>query len=150
MPAVVVEIAEAVVDVLNDATLSQTFTASRAYAPVFGVQDEDEDDLEELQVIVVPRELTAVPLARKSSMFDYVIDIGICKRSADTNALIDPLVLFAQEVMDLFRGKELEGYEQAKCVAVANNPIYDFAALTQNKAFMSLVTLTFSKSRDVS
>ena len=147
MAAVIVEIAEVVRTVLAGAALSQTFTAMRAYAPVVGKQEEDADDIATLTLFVVPRSVTIVPLTRRSSMFEYAVDVGICRRSANTNELIDPLMLLAQEVVDLFRGKELAGYANAKCTAVANDPAYDFASLTQDKAFMSLVTLTFSMER---
>jgi len=149
MAAVIVEIADAVKSVLDGASLSQSFTSVRSYAPLFGKQDEDSDDLEELQLVVVPRELSAAQLTRRSSMFDYVVDVGICQRKALTNADIDPLMVFTEEVVDLFRSKPLTGYTSAYCTAVANNPIYDFASLTQQKTFLSLVTLTFQKARDV-
>lgn len=152
MPAVILQIADAVVVALGAATLSQTFTAERSYVPV--------RELEEmggtLFVTVVPTGLTAQLLNRQGQhLFDYVIDIGIQKRigtgtmtEAEIRAACDPLMLFAEEVAELLGGKTLPiGSGKAVAIGVANQPIFVPAMLDEMKVFTSVVTLTFRLGR---
>lgn len=143
MSAVVVEIAEAVTAVLNAATLSQTFTAERAYVPVHELTD-----LVDLAVTVVPTSIGVTPLTRHSDDHEYTVDIGVQKRCAPDPTDADPLMLLVQEIIDLFRGKTLTGYTAAKCLNVANDPIYVPAHLDDERVFTSVVTLTFRVARD--
>lgn len=143
MSAVVLDIADAVTSALNAATLSQTFTAERAYVPIFELPD-----LADLRVTVVPVELTFAALTRHSDDFDYAIDIGITRRCEPTAASADPLMVLVQEILDLFRGKRLTGYTDAKCVTGGNKPIYDPTFMDSDRVFMSVVNLTFRKARD--
>lgn len=143
MSAVVLDIADAVTAALNAATLSQSFVAERAYVPVFELPD-----LVDLRVTVVPVELTFAALTRASDDFDYVVDVGITRRCEPTPAAADPLMILVQEILDLFRGKRLAGYTDAKCVAGGNRPIYDATMMDTERVFMSVVNLTFRMARD--
>lgn len=143
MSAVVLDIADAVAAAINAATLSQPITAERAYAPIFELPD-----LVDLKVTVVPVELAFAALTRSSDDFDYVVDIGITQRCEPTPAAADPLMMLAQEILDLFRGKRLVGYTDAKCVAGGNRPIYDATLMDTDRVFMSVVNLTFRMARD--
>jgi hypothetical protein len=150
MAAVIVEIADAVVDTLNDATLSQSFTAVRAYVPVYARQDtEGADELADLLVTVVPRSTTLAMLSRRDDDFDYVVDIGIQQRVEVTNAVVDARMLLAEEVLDLFRGKRLVLVysDDPLCVAAANDPIYAPDHLDQHRVFTSVVSLTYRLAR---
>lgn len=154
MAAVVVEIAEAVVEALNDATLSMAFTAERLYVPRFkrhasSPGDEDLPDLETLRVSVVPRELSLASLNRGADDFDYLIDVAIQKRlDSDGPAEVDPYMLLAEEVVDLFRGEALEAsFGRASCMQAANLPIYSPEFLNDANVFTSVVTLTFRLAR---
>jgi hypothetical protein len=63
MPAVVVEIADAVTYLLNDASLSHSFTATREYVPVIELSTMGDA----VFVTVVPRELSIVALSESPS-----------------------------------------------------------------------------------
>ena len=143
MSAVIVEIAEAVTATLNAATLSQTFVAERAYVPVHELPD-----LVDLAVTVVPTSIGVTPLTRHSDDHEYAIDIGVQKRCTPDPTEADPLMLLVEEIVDLFRGKALTGYTAAKCVRVANEPIYFPAHMDNERVFTSVVTLTFRVARD--
>lgn len=143
MSAVVVEIAESVTAVLNAATLSQAFTAERAYVPVHELPD-----LVDLAVTVVPTSIGVTPLTRHSDDHEYTVDIGVQKRCTPDTTEADPLMLLVQEIIDLFRGKTLTGYTAAKCLRVANDPIYVPVFLDEERVFTSVVTLTFRVARD--
>ena len=154
MAAVVVEIAEAVRDALNGASLSMAFDAERLYVPRFRLHAKTPDDaglpdLETLRVSVVPRELSLASLNRGADDFDYVVDVAIQKRlDSDGPAEVDPYMLLAEEVVDLFRGKALEdSFGRASCVQAANLPIYSPEFLNDANVFTSVVTLTFRLAR---
>ena len=143
MSAVVVEIAESVTAVLNAATLSQAFTAERAYVPVHELPD-----LVDLAVTVVPTSIGVTPLTRHSDDHEYTVDIGVQKRCTPDPTEADPFMLLVEEIVDLFRGKALTDYTAAKCVRVANDPIYVPAHMDDERVFTSVVTLTFRVARD--
>jgi hypothetical protein len=136
--SVIIDIADAVVAALNGATFTQTFTAVRAYVPVYELTD-----LGTLRVTVVPRELSLVPLTRNADTGEYLIDVAVQKVLGRDNADIDPFMTLAEDITDLFRGSTLATYTDAKCTAVANAPIYDPGHLDERRVFTSVVTLTF-------
>jgi len=149
MAAVVLDIADAVVTALNAASLSQSFTAERAYVPIHELQD-----LADLKVSVVARSLSLVWLSRRDDDFSYIIDIGIQKSigiggmsNAEIIVASDPFMLLAEEILDLFRGKPLGNDDQLQCMAAENVPIYAPLHLDEKRVFTSVVSLTFKKAR---
>ena len=71
--AIIIDIADAVVAVLNGAALSQVFEAERHYVPVHEIKA-----LVDLTVSVVPRTLDGALLDRAGrNLFTFVIDVGI-------------------------------------------------------------------------
>jgi hypothetical protein len=149
MPAVIVDIADAVVATLNAATLSQAFTAERLYVPIYEMNDSD------LKVTVVPSALSSTLLNRGTrSLADYVIDVGIQKRlavgkltRAQIRSAVDPMLLLAQEIGDLFLGLPLATYLSAECVSIEQRVPYDPGLIDEKKAFMTVLSLTFRKPR---
>lgn len=150
MSAAIVDIADAVVAVLNGASLSQSFTAVRYYVPVHDLRD-----LVDLTVSVVPASLTSAILTRSNlASTDYVIHIGIQKvigqgpmTNAQALAAVDPLMQLVQEISDLFNGKPLVGYTAADCMSVENDPIYAPQHMDQQRVFTSVLALTFNMVR---
>ncbi len=147
MAAVIVDIADAVVEALNGASLSQTFTAERAYVPIHSLPD-----LTTLKVTVVPSGLSSNLLNRKgANQFDFVIDIGIQQTfgqgnmtNAEVVAACDPLMFLAEEIADLFRdGSSLAGYTSAHAVTVENQPIFAPHHIEEQRVFTSIISLTF-------
>jgi len=150
MPAVVIAIADAVAAVLNAAELNQPFTAVRRYVPV-----RDLKDLATLAVTVVPATLAGTLLDRAGhNLYTYTIDVGIQKSigsgemtSDQINNACDPLMLFAEQAADLFDGKSLAGYPQARCIDVKNVPIFAPNHLDEMRVFTSVLSLTFRLGR---
>jgi hypothetical protein len=147
--AVMVEIAEAVLAVLNGASLSQSFVATRAYAPV-----QAQEALDTLEITVIPLEESMAQLSRRDDNFDYVVRIGIQRRigkGAMTNDAIntacDSLLLLAEEIKDLFRSKTLEGYAAASSVDTSTLALFIPEHTDQHRVFTSIIALTFRKSR---
>jgi hypothetical protein len=146
--AVVIEIADAVVKVLNDAQLSLSFTAARHFLPEFNLPEMDT-----LHVSVVPAELDEEIADRSRDRAEYRIHVAVQKRvtqidgtGLDTTA-IDALMQLVQEIDDLFRHKPLTGYETAHWVKTENKPIYDPKHLKEHGQFTSLLILTFRVTR---
>jgi len=143
MSAVILEIVDAVAAALATATLSQSFVVERAYVPVHR-----RDDLDGLLLTVVPASIATTLVDRTPRHeHEYRVDIGIQQAVDPTNTNVDPLMLLAQEVMDLFRGRPLVGYEAAGCTGAANNPIYVPQHLDEERVFTSVVSLTFAVVR---
>ncbi len=144
MTAQAVAIADAMVAVLNGATLSQPLTAKRYYLPEFELKEMDT-----LHVSVVPAELDEEIADRSRDRSEYKIHVAVQKRVAkqgspgiDSDA-IDELMALVQEIDDLLRHKPLAGYEQAHWMKTENKPIYDPKQLKENGLFVSLLAFTF-------
>ena len=139
--AVITDIAEAVKDELNGASLSQEFTAERCYQPAFELAD-----MKTLHVTVVPKGVTVEPASRGLIQDDYQIDVAVQKKlSAATadNAELDELMGLVEEIGDFFRRRRLEAVPDAVCVKIENVPIYAPEHISELRGFTSILTLTF-------
>ena len=148
MNATITEIADAVVTVLNSASLSQPVTASRHYLPEFDLKEMDT-----LHVSVVPAELDEEIADRTRDRAEYKIHVAVQKRVPKQDppgldaAAIDGLMRLVEEIDDLFRHKALSGYPQAHWRKTENKPIYDPKHLKEMGQFTSLLALTFQVTR---
>ena len=146
--AVIVDIANAVVAVLNGAHLSQPLAAVRHYLPEFDLKE-----MGELHVSVVPAELDEEMADRSRDQAEYKIHVAVQKRVTTQdppgldNAAIDGLMRLVEEIDDLFRHKPLAGFEQAHWAKTENKPIYDPKHLKEHGQFTSLLALTFRTVR---
>lgn len=152
MSAVIVDIADAVLATIEAATLSLPFTGERVYVPVHDLRDATG-----IKVSVVPTGIDVTQLDRHRDDFDYVVDVGVQRRigtgpmtQAEINTACDPLMVFVEEIIDLFRGQSVAYAvydDDARCVAVANNPVYVPQHVDEHRVFTSVVTLTFRLAR---
>src|SRR6056297_4293572 len=99
-PATIIQIADSVVAEINAADFSKkNLSAQRLYVPNF-----DLEDMKELRVTVVPREVEYLPLDRVSNKYHATIDVAIQKKFSKGDAKeIDPLAMFVEELADYFR-----------------------------------------------
>jgi len=136
--AVLIDIPDAVVAVLNGATLSQIFTAERTYLSIL-----DLNTLDGLQVFVSPSMLTIsrFDLAPRQAFLPQV-QIGIRQRVSLAPADVDPLIILTQEIIELFRPVLLLG-TRAKLQSIENTPAYDPMALDEKHVFLTTILLTF-------
>ena len=142
--ATVIQIADSVVAEINAGDFSRkSLSAQRLYVPNF-----DLEDMKELRVSVVPREVEYLPLDRVSNKYHATIDVAIQKKFSKGDAKeIDPLVLFVEELADYFRLKRLNSYVAARCIKVENAVLYSTEHWTQFNQFTSLLTLTFELAK---
>lgn len=149
--SMLIAIAEAVKDELNAAYGAQ-FTAIREYRPVYSLED-----LTTLRCTVVPRqEASQGPAAsRGSDLFEYAVDVALQKKLADQADLAekDALMLLAEQVGDLFRGKTMDPPD-ARCIRVGNevgkrpeNIPYLPEDLESRHVFSAVVTLFWQAFR---
>ncbi len=143
-PATVIQIADSVVAEINAGDFSKkNLAAQRLYVPNF-----DLEDMKELRVTVVPREVEYLPLDRVSNKYHATIDVAIQKKfSKGTPTEIDPLVRFVEELADYFRLKRLNSFVAARCIKVENAVLYSTEHWTQFNQFTSLLTLTFELAK---
>lgn len=155
--AVIIEIADAMVAVLNAAVesqaLSQTFAATRYYVP-----RKDLKDFKAIHVSVVPVTIENELFILSRSVrrqYEYTVDVGIQRvvisgkaTNQEFNAEADPLMLLAEEISDLFNTPSLEGYEQAKATKITNQPIYDPRHIDEMRLLTTVVSVTYVVVRD--
>jgi hypothetical protein len=135
--ALLINIADAVVAELNAAELSQTFTVKVNLKPEFELKD-----LKSLKVTVVPKSLKFSGATRQESAKEVQIDIGVQKKTADSDQLAELLQL-VEELAGVFDRKRLTGFPKAVCIGIENDPVYDPEHLRQYRQFTSVVTLKF-------
>jgi hypothetical protein len=135
----IAQVAQAVTDELNGATLSLSFTAERRYAPQYELADMDS-----LHVTVVPKELTVATAGRSAGQFDCAVDVAVQKRfSTDAPSEIDPLMDLAEEIAEFFRGRRLSALPSAAWVKTEHKPIFAPEHMQEFRQFSSVITLTF-------
>lgn len=137
--AYIAQIAEAVVAALGAGSFSESFTAERAYLPVYELSD-----LKETRVTVVPKSVAILSGSRSHNQYDYAIDIAVQKKlSRADNAEIDSLLALAEEIADFFRLRRLPGFPEAMWLKTENEPVYSQEHLDQLRQFTGLLTITF-------
>jgi len=138
-----IEIADAVVVVLNAATLSQPVTAQRQYQPRFELPE-----MAELHVTVIPKSVTVTQLARNKAAKDYQIDIGVQRKfEAGDAAAIDALMDLTEEIAGLFEFKPLAGYPHAVWIRTEYPTLFVPEHMERLGQFTGVVTLTFRIAR---
>lgn len=137
--SLITDIADEVITELNEATLSQAFTAERRYAPIF-----DLEEMTDLKVSVVPRSKTSSAGTRAQREFTVEIDIAVQKKvPAEDLTTPDALMTLVEEIADLFRMKRLTT-SRAAWTAEANDPIFLPGHIRRLGQFTSVLTLTFA------
>ena len=139
------DIADAVVTELNAAQVppatgfGQTFTATRAYRPVF-----DLAELKTLRVTVVPKGIEIVNITRNANQNDVSVDVAVQKKvNPDDAADMDALMTLVEKIGDFFRLRRLAAFPTALWTKTENVPIYSPEHLETKQVFTSVLTLTF-------
>jgi hypothetical protein len=146
--AVIVELAEAVKDVLNRGVFSRDFVAERAYRPQM-----DAEDIEGTVVTVVAANRRQKPQdsTRGGKRYDYTIDVGIQTRyQAESLSDRDEAMDFVEEVEDYLTGSEvaadMRNTHGAHLVGAENDPLYVPEHMGR-RLFTSVISVTFAIRR---
>ncbi len=139
MAARIISIADDVVTVINGGsfTIPDVFTAERLFVPEFKLED-----ISSLKVSVLPANMPEIITARSQSQRDFVIMIGIQKKTDNLTTDFDDLVEFVEEINALFRFEKLPVTE-VSWIASETDPVYDPDYATQINTFTSVLSLTF-------
>lgn len=139
MASLVLEIADAVVDALNAATLPVTATAERSFRPV----NELPDLVTEAKLFVSPRGMELVTDQRGEPQKLITIDVGLQKKFAEISEIED-LLDAIEAISLLFHGKVISTDSgRGMCTEASPDPIYDAASIEQRRLFAGVVVLTF-------
>lgn len=147
--SIIITIGDAVVGVLNAASWSQSFTATREYAPALdGVATSTG-----WTVQVVPK-ATAIAAQTRSGSNEYrrEVDIGFFKAARGTaaqrKATGDEGLELVEEVQEYWMKRELtvEGVS-TMVVGTVIEPLFDLEALRDDGIFCSVLTLQLQEVR---
>ena len=130
-------VAEAVKDALNSGTFSQTFTAIRAYRPLF-----DLPEMKDLHVTVVPKDVVESMASRHSVQQDVRVDVAV-QQKVTSDAEADVLMGLVQEIAQFVRFTRLTTMPSAAWLETENSPIYAPEHLEKLSQFTSVLTVTY-------
>lgn len=147
MSAKIIQIAEAVVTLLNAGEFELEFTAARRYEVDFKLKDEPDT----LRVSVVPREDAETGASRVNRQHDYGIDIGI-QQKVDPASLetLDGLVALVEAIHDHLAApgnRRLPGLTEAVLSDIRTEPIFAPDHLGERRVFTSVVRATYRAIR---
>jgi hypothetical protein len=137
-------IADAVTSHINAGTFSRPVAGVRMYQPAFTLED-----LKDLRVSVVPRTTAISAASRDSSIYEFVIDVGVQKKlpAEDEQAEIDGLLDLVEEIADHLRLKRLPDAPDAAWAGIAHEPVVSSESLEQHRVFTSVLSVTYRVRR---
>jgi hypothetical protein len=139
--APIIELADALVQALNDDAFSLPFTAQRRYLPQVDLEHADA-----LHIFIAPRAI-ATSLATRTSTEDlYTLDIAVIRRAA-TDADPDALAGLVGEIADWTRFRGLPAMPGAVWSGVEVNPIFAPDHLKERRQFTSIISVTYRMRR---
>jgi hypothetical protein len=128
--------AQAVVDGLNATAFSQSFTAERAYLPIF-----DLGEMLDLHVTVVAAGRTIAPLSRAERQVEHRIEIAVQQKVAvEDPAACDPLLALVGEIAAALPALPMP---EGVWVRTEHAPLVDPNHLNELRQFTSLITGTW-------
>ena len=144
-----VKVARAIVAALNGRRFSQAFTAVRAYAPVYKLED-----LGTLHVTVAPRASGRTRLTRGRHEGQPIVDVAIQKKltvpatTPAANPQLDGLRALVREIgLFLVPTRGGRRFAGAAAISVENDPIHDFARLRVHNQFSSVLSVNLSYAK---
>jgi hypothetical protein len=139
-----VAIADAIVGLLNGASLSPAFTAARGYVLVG-----DLSTAAGLRVTVIPATLAVEAIDLKPRRaFDWEIAIAVQQRLPSARPEnVDPLMLLVQRIIDLFVPGEYIADHLARLMGLTCVPVFDPERLDTQGMFTSIVTVVARVTR---
>lgn len=150
--AIILAAADALVEALNSATFTSPYPslgATRSYAPRYTLEE-----LAELKVTVIPPGGRLERSSRATAQGDWVLAVGVQKRTDGTDAEADELMLLAQEIATFLLAQDLdltahEADGTAHAVTVEFDPLYDPSLLREERTFTSVLVATFVHNLDL-
>jgi len=134
----VLQLADKIVQTLNESSFALPFTAVRTLFPFYELKD-----LSTLRITVVPKSVNITTATRNSSDFDYQVDIAIQKAvKAPDDIEVTALTELALAIAKSFRNKIYQDIG-AVCFKQTIDPLYSVEHIQPPSVFTSVVTLNF-------
>lgn len=112
MGVMVKDVAQAIVDALNNVANSDKFTEEFTAVRAYTLTKDWSDYTEAPEVIVIPRKEINQPEDRGDDRFTLGVGIAVIRQVADTNvATIDPLILLPESIRDFLMNRDMAGCE---------------------------------------
>ena len=137
--ALAIDIADAVVVELAGGSFSQAISPQRRVLPEFELSE-----LAELRVTVVPKGLEVGGSTRSVCQHDVQIDIGVQKKlGKDLDTETAALCSLMDAIAAYLRRRPLAATPHAVWVRSRNDPVYAPEHLADQRAFTSVLTVTY-------
>ena len=137
--ALAIDIADAVTAELASGTFSQPITPVRRVLPKYELAD-----LKDLRVTVVPAAVEITGASRTLSQHDAQIDIGIQKKlGKNLDTEVAQLCGLVEEIAQFLQRRPLQAAPYAVWVRTANEPVYAADHLAEQRAFTSVLSVTY-------
>lgn len=134
--ATTAEVAQAVVDGLNARTFTSSFTAARAYLPLF-----DLGAMLDLHVTVVAAGRTIAPLSRGERQVEHRIEIAVQQKVAvEDPVACDPLLALVSDIAAALPAMPVPA---GVWVRTEHEPLVDPVHLNELRQFTSLIIGTW-------
>lgn len=151
MSATVVEIADLLVDDLNDSSFQESlpgdraFTAERTYLPLVPVTELEKA----LHVFVVPRSQATSNNSRSGTTKMPLVEVGVVCRPPNevSDDWLDDMVEMVEDFSDLLlrRSYTMADASTTRIVGTETPFSYDYASLREGNEFRSFILCTFRK-----
>jgi len=130
--------------VASELNRDQEFTVP--FDAVFSVKPGYElKELDTIRVVVVPKTLEIERVSRVSSKYIVTVDVGVMQRlgKMTPEEAVETFGDLVDEIADFLSDRELEDFKAATFVNLTNDPIYVPDYLTQNRTFMSVLSVRY-------
>ena len=135
----ILNIADAVVALLNGEVFDPPFVATRELVPTFDLSKVGDDPI----VQIYPRGIVKTIASRSSSFFDVAIDIGLQRRIQADDPKCDVMFGLAEAIFDFLERKPLDALLSAQFRTSENEPAVFAEHLTKFQVFTSITTCAY-------
>lgn len=138
MPALIINIADAIVAEILGHDWGRELSAERVYRPMAKVKD-----LVDMKVSVMPAKLDATIASRGSDEYEPEVDIGIQQGRVgpDDQVELDSLLEFVETMAAWFRGRQLISWPTARITEANISVLWLPEHLTKYRVFTSVITV---------
>jgi len=139
VPSKLVQLADAIVAMLNAGKFSLAFTAQRLYRPYF-----DLPEMSTLHVTVVPDNVVLTQHTRIAMANETKVDVAVQKKyKTEDAAELDPLMVLVEEIAAMFAQNRAIANLGAVLLKVEHAPVYSPEHMQDKRMFTSIITLTY-------
>lgn len=139
MPSKLVQLADAIVAMLNAGKFSLAFRAQRLYRPYF-----DLPDMATLHVTVSPDSVVLTQHTRATMANETKVDVAVQKKyKTEDAAELDPLMVLVEKIAAMFAQNRVIAELGAVLLKIEHAPVYSPEHMQDKRMFTSIITLTY-------